>query len=139
MWLQRPDHGIWGGLWCLPLAFVKKQSGEKKPGAPLLATWQQEATFEAEYNTAEQIIFAFLQAEQLLNIEQVNLHSTDTVKHSLTHFHWFLTPLSMTLTIEQGMRLTQTLQQALQTLSWVDDSAQNSLAKPKAMQLLASG
>jgi A/G-specific adenine glycosylase len=45
----------------------------------------------------------------------------------------------MTLTIEQGMRLTQTLQQALQTLSWVDDSAQNSLAKPKAMQLLASG
>ena len=139
LWLQRPDNGIWGGLWCLPLAFVKKQSGEKKPGAPLLATWQQEATFEAEYNTAEQIIFAFLQAEQLLNIEQVNLHSTDTVKHSLTHFHWFLTPLSMTLTIEQGMRLTQTLQQALQTLSWVDDSAQNSLAKPKAMQLLASG
>lgn len=68
LWLQRPDNGIWGGLWCLPLAFVKKQSGEKKPGAPLLANWQQEATFEAEYNIAEQIIFAFLQTEQLLGL-----------------------------------------------------------------------
>ena len=121
------------------IGLCQKTTGGKKYRRAATGNLQQEATFEAEYNIAEQIIFEFLQAEQLLNIQQVNLDSTDTVKHSLTHFHWFLTPLTMTLKIEQGMRLTQTLQQALQTLSWVDDSAQNSLAKPKAMQLLASG
>ena len=139
LWLQRPDTGIWGGLWCLPLAFVKKQSGEKKPSAPPLAIWQQESAFEAEYNTAEQIIFAFLQAEQLLNIQQVNLDSPDTVKHSLTHFHWFLTPLTISLNAEQHEKLTKKLQQAMQSLSWVKNTQINSLAKPKAMQLLVSG
>ena len=139
LWLQRPDTGIWGGLWCLPLAFVKKQQGAKNTEAPLLATWQQESTFEAEYNTAEQIIFAFLQAEQLLNIQQVNLDSPDTVKHSLTHFHWFLTPLTISLNAEQHEKLTKKLQQAMQSLSWVKNTQINSLAKPKAMQLLVSG
>ncbi|MFP3366595.1 hypothetical protein R0J93_23405, partial [Pseudoalteromonas sp. SIMBA_148] len=28
LWLQRPDNGIWGGLWSLPLQFVEKVDGK---------------------------------------------------------------------------------------------------------------
>ena len=28
LWLQRPDNGIWGGLWSLPLQFVEKIDGK---------------------------------------------------------------------------------------------------------------
>lgn len=133
LWLQRPDNGIWGGLWCLPLAFIKKEKG-----AQILATWQQDATFEAEYNTAEQIILEFLQAERLLDLDEVAFDSEQTIKHSLTHFHWFLTPLTVSIDDQQSMQLTKRLQQAMQSVAWVADADTNNLAKPKAMQLLVS-
>lgn len=131
LWLQRPDNGIWGGLWCLPLVFIKKEKN-----GHLIETWQQDAIFEAEYTTAEQIIFEFLQAEQLLDFDTVNLADTRTIKHGLTHFHWWLTPVSLSLNAQQRMALTDKLQQSMQSVAWVENSTINNLAKPKAMQLL---
>lgn len=131
LWLQRPDNGIWGGLWCLPLVFIKKEKN-----GHLIETWQQDAIFEAEYTTAEQIIFEFLQAEQLLDVDAVNLADTHTIKHGLTHFHWWLTPVSLLLNTQQRMALTDKLQQSMQSVAWVENASINNLAKPKAMQLL---
>lgn len=131
LWLQRPDNGIWGGLWCLPLVFIKKEKN-----GHLIETWQQDAIFEAEYTTAEQIIVEFLQAEQLLDVNAVNLADTHTIKHGLTHFHWWLTPVSLLLNTQQRMALTDKLQQSMQSVAWVENASINNLAKPKAMQLL---
>lgn len=131
LWLQRPDNGIWGGLWCLPLVFIKKEKN-----GHLIETWQQDAIFEAEYTTAEQIIFEFLQAEQLLDVDAMNLADTHTIKHGLTHFHWWLTPVSLLLNTQQRMALTDKLQQSMQSVAWVENASINNLAKPKAMQLL---
>lgn len=32
LWLQRPDNGIWGGLWSLPLEFIEKVADKKADG-----------------------------------------------------------------------------------------------------------
>ena len=131
LWLQRPDNGIWGGLWCLPLIFIKKEKGKQ-----ILATWRQDTVFETEYTSAEQIIFEFLQAEKLLDVDAVSLEDTHTIKHGLTHFHWLLTPLTISLDTQQRLALTEKLQRALQAVAWVECAQVGSLAKPKAMQRL---
>lgn len=128
LWLQRPDNGVWGGLWCLPLAFLYKQKAGK-----VVETWQTEATFETEYTTAEQIIFEWLQPQQLINFETVSLDGDNTIKHSLTHFHWFLTGHMLELSDEQMQLVTQKLTQAGQPFRWVTTQDVKTLAKPKAM------
>lgn len=131
LWLQRPDNGIWGGLWCLPLAFVKKEKGGK-----VVETWQADTVFENEYTTAEQVIFEFLQKQKLLDLDKVDL-TQNSIKHSLTHFHWFLTPFKIELTKKQVGELQKKLAQANQLFTWVTQDM-NKLAIPKAMgKLLA--
>ncbi|MEJ6070390.1 A/G-specific adenine glycosylase, partial [Psychrobacter sp. 16-Bac2893] len=81
LWLQRPDNGIWGGLWSLPLAFIEKISGKvavkdadknknKKPIAAndnqLLEVASNEKIYESEFTTAEQIINEWLDKNQLV-------------------------------------------------------------------------
>lgn len=127
LWLQRPDTGIWGGLWCLPLAFLRKEKGEK-----FIETWQNDSLFESEYTTAEQIIFNFLQEQKLLDFDKLDLEEHKTVKHGLTHFHWFLTAFPISLTQSQIKNLEQKLTQANQPFTWVKKDFKK-LAIPKAM------
>lgn len=135
LWLQRPDNGIWGGLWCVPLAFVKKEKGEKSD-IKILETWQNDNAFENEYNTAEQIIFEFLIQEQLLDLAKIILDNDKMVKHGLTHFHWFLTAFAIELSEHQAEKLTQKLDKAEQNLQWVTADDSKNLAQPKAMHKL---
>ena len=135
LWLQRPDNGIWGGLWCVPLAFVKKEKGEKSD-IKILETWQNDNAFENEYNTAEQIIFEFLIQEQLLDLAKIILDNDKMVKHGLTHFHWFLTAFAIELSEHQAEKLTQKLDKAEQNLQWVTAYDSKNLAQPKAMHKL---
>ena len=65
LWLQRPDNGIWGGLWSLPLAFVKKVTANElvKPVEDQSRKYEvrsDEKIYEAEFTTAEQIINEWL-------------------------------------------------------------------------------
>lgn len=129
LWLQRPDSGIWGGLSCLPLAFIRKEKGGK-----VVENWQNDTVFESEYTTAEQIIFAFLQEQKLLDFDKVNLDNFNTIKHGLTHFHWFLTAFAIGLSSKQIGKLEQQLTQAGQTFTWAESG--HKLAIPKAMQKL---
>ena len=150
LWLQRPDNGIWGGLWSLPLAFIEKISGKaavkdadknknKKPIAAndnqLLEIASNEKIYESEFTTAEQIINEWLDKNQLVTKSISNTLLDDApIKHSLTHFHWYLTPQSVTLNDKQVTEITKALQAAEININWLNaDDAQATLGLPRAM------
>lgn len=139
LWLQRPDKGIWGGLYCLPLFFYEKYQQDK-----LVDSWQQDATFEAEYTTAEQIIYDYLVAAGLFSLTSITADfatlsgDSATVKHGLTHFHWYLVPCRIALSDAQCEALTAHLSQAGERFDWFLSNEINHLARPKAMVTLTS-
>jgi len=145
LWLQRPDNGIWGGLWSLPLQFVEKIDGkataknsEASDDKSLKVTSNEkvyEKEYETEFTTAEQIINEWLDKRNLAGAP-INKTLLDDVpiKHSLTHFHWYLTPQSLTLANEQVTDLTKALQAAEININWLNASdAQATLGLPRAM------
>ena len=145
LWLQRPDNGIWGGLWSLPLEFINKIDGKdsSKTSAKELQVEENkklevasnEKIYETEFTTAEQIINEWLDKNQLVTKSISNTLLDDApIKHSLTHFHWYLTPQSITLNNEQVQEITQALQAAEININWLNsDDAQATLGLPRAM------
>ncbi|WP_289047172.1 A/G-specific adenine glycosylase [uncultured Psychrobacter sp.] len=149
LWLQRPDNGIWGGLWSLPLQFVEKIDGKvsgkttaknsKASDDKSLKVTSNEKVYEKEYETefttAEQIINEWLDKRNLA-AAPINKALIDDapIKHSLTHFHWYLTPQSLTLANEQVTDLTKALQAADININWSNaEDAQATLGLPRAM------
>lgn len=145
LWLQRPDNGIWGGLWSLPLEFIKKIEGKgsSKTSAKesqtkddtKLEVASNEKVYEAEFTTAEQIINEWLDKNELIR-KSVNktLLNDAPIKHSLTHFHWYLTPQSLTLNAKQATDITEALQAAEININWLNaNDAQATLGLPRAM------
>ena len=145
LWLQRPDNGIWGGLWSLPLEFIKKIEGKgsSKTSAKesqtkddtKLEVASNEKVYEAEFTTAEQIINEWLDKNQLVTKSISNTLLDDApIKHSLTHFHWYLTPQSLTLNDKQATEITKDLQAAEININWLNaNDAQATLGLPRAM------
>ena len=141
LWLQRPDNGIWGGLWSLPLQFVEKIDGKataknsEASDDKSLKVASNEQFYETEFTTAEQIINEWLDKHSLA-AAPINKALIDDapIKHSLTHFHWYLTPQSLTLANEQVTDLTKALQAAEININWLNASdAQATLGLPRAM------
>ncbi len=140
LWIQRPDSGIWGGLWSLPLIFTHKIIGKKTTKIT-----DNDNLYEKELNTAEQIIDSYLQ-QLNKSAHQANQADTTTqtvkdktlepkpIKHTLTHFHWYLTPQYLTLTEQQATQLSQHLHEANIAYHWLEKTqAGKKLALPKAM------
>ncbi|WP_440465398.1 A/G-specific adenine glycosylase [Psychrobacter sp. ASPA161_6] len=145
LWLQRPDNGIWGGLWSLPLQFVEKIDGKagskatakkSEVGAdkPLKVT-SNEKVYEIEFTTAEQIINEWLNNNKVAaKAVSKTLLDDAPIKHSLTHFHWYLTPQSVTLNAKQTAEITEALQAAEINIHWLNaNDAQATLGLPRAM------
>lgn len=141
LWLQRPDNGIWGGLWSLPLQFVEKitanVTGKSKNTASdtLLDVRSNEKVYEAEFTTAEQIISEWLVDNKLV-AESVSHTLLDDapIKHSLTHFHWYLTPQKLTIDATQMAELNKKLAAAGIAFKWLtEQKARDSLGLPRAM------
>ncbi len=141
LWLQRPDNGIWGGLWSLPLQFVEKISGnltaksQKDNNVTPLDVRSHEKVYEAEFTTAEQIINEWLIKNELV-AESISrtLLDDDPIKHSLTHFHWYLTPRKLTVDAVQMIELNEKLVAAEIDFKWLTEQiAQDSLGLPRAM------
>ena len=150
LWLQRPDNGIWGGLWSLPLAFIKKISGkaESKTIDTIvddddLKVASNEQVYETEFTTAEQIISEWLAKSKLVAKSMTNDLFEDAptpIKHSLTHFHWYLTPQQLTLNDHQAQEITKILQAAEINVNWLNASeAQETLGLPRAMVKIIEG
>lgn len=135
LWLQRPDSGIWGGLWVLPLMFVEKVLEQKAQGKTVLTTAQDDDVYESEFTTAEQIINGWLTTHNLTpQSVSDSLLDDAPIKHSLTHFHWYLQPQQLTLSAEQAAKLTSALQEADINVVWLSGAkAQATLGLPKAM------
>ncbi|WP_201598596.1 A/G-specific adenine glycosylase [Psychrobacter vallis] len=141
LWLQRPDNGIWGGLWSLPLQFIEKITGKAtvivqdtsldKP----LDVRSDEKVYEAEFTTAEQIINEWLIENKLVAASTSRtLLDDDPIKHSLTHFHWYLTPRKLTIDAKQINVLSEKLAAADIVFKWLSEQkAQDSLGLPRAM------
>lgn len=145
LWLQRPDNGIWGGLWSLPLQFLEKVDGKasvkntaKKPKVgdnKPLEVRSNEKVYEAEFTTAEQIINEWLIENNLIAESISNTLFDDApIKHSLTHFHWYLTPQKLMIDTTQIAKLNEKLAAAEIAFKWLtQQKAQDSLGLPRAM------
>lgn len=142
LWLQRPDNGIWGGLWSLPLQFVEKITGnvtgknKSAAGDTLLDVRSNEKVYEAEFTTAEQIISEWLIDNKLV-AESISHTLLDDapIKHSLTHFHWYLTPQKLTIDAAQMAELNKKLAAADIAFKWLtEQKARDSLGLPRAME-----
>ncbi|AMT98104.1 MULTISPECIES: A/G-specific adenine glycosylase [Psychrobacter] len=147
LWLQRPDNGIWGGLWSLPLQFVEKVDGkmngktatkksennEDKPSGDVRSN---EKVYEAEFTTAEQIINEWLTENDLAAASTSRtLLDDDPIKHSLTHFHWYLTSRKLTVDTAQITELNSKLAAAETAFKWLtQQKARDSLGLPRAME-----
>ncbi|MCG3879784.1 A/G-specific adenine glycosylase [Psychrobacter sp. Ps6] len=147
LWLQRPDNGIWGGLWSLPLQFVEKVDGkangktatkksENDEGKPSGDIRSNEKVYEAEFTTAEQIINEWLIKNELVTESVSNTLLDDApIKHSLTHFHWYLTPRKLTVDNAQILALNKKLAAAEIDFKWLtEQTARDSLGLPRAME-----
>ncbi|WP_051086892.1 A/G-specific adenine glycosylase [Psychrobacter lutiphocae] len=130
LWLQRPDSGIWGGLWVLPLQFEKKTLGKK-----VVATSAEDSVYESENTVAEQIVDKWL-VDNSLCADSITdgLLEAAPIKHTLTHFHWYLQPKQLILDNKQSIALTQHLEKADINLVWLSaNEAKTTLGLPKAM------
>ncbi|MBO6225482.1 MAG: NUDIX domain-containing protein, partial [Psychrobacter sp.] len=150
LWLQRPDNGIWGGLWSLPLQFVEKvdgkmngktaikqpESSQDKPSRVASDVRSHEKVYEAEFTTAEQIINEWLIENNLVAASTSRtLLDDDPIKHSLTHFHWYLTSRKLTVDTAQITELNNKLAVAEIAFKWLDErKARDSLGLPRAME-----
>jgi len=141
LWLQRPDNGIWGGLWSLPLQFVQKleasdlaKTSEEQPKKSQVRS--NEKVYESEFTTAEQIINDWLIENSLVAKPVSNTLLEDApIKHSLTHFHWYLTPRKLTVDAAQTIELNEKLAAAAIDFKWLtEQTAQDSLGLPRAME-----
>ena len=145
LWLQRPGNGIWGGLWSLPLQFVEKTAGKMNTKTAAekateiddtsLKVTSIEKVYEAEFTTAEQIINEWLDKHKsTAKAVSKTLLDDAPIKHSLTHFHWYLTPQSLILNAEQITEITEALEAAQININWLNAvDAQATLGLPRAM------
>ncbi len=144
LWLQRPDNGIWGGLWSLPLQFVKRVDGKlasNKQSKKIEADKQgldvrsNEKIYETEFTTAEQIINEWLEENKLIAESMNNTLLDDApIKHTLTHFHWYLTPYKLSISATQITELNDKLGAAEIEFRWLTtQQAEDSLGLPRAM------
>lgn len=94
-----------------------------------------EKVYEAEFTTAEQIINEWLDKHKLAaKAVSKTLLDDAPIKHSLTHFHWYLTPQLVTLTAKQTAEITEALQAAEININWLNAvDAQAALGLPRAM------
>ena len=130
LWLQRPDNGIWGGLWVLPLQFEKKTLGKK-----VLSTAEEDSAYESENSLAEQIVDKWIEDNNLTATSiKDGLLEAAPIKHTLTHFHWYLQPQTLALSAKQAEQLTRLLTEADINSRWLPaNEAEQTLGLPKAM------
>ena len=146
LWLQRPDNGIWGGLWSLPLQFVERVDGKTGKGQnstkdKSLNVRSNEKVYETEFTTAEQIINEWLEENKIIAELMNNTLLDDApIKHTLTHFHWYLTPYKLSISTTQITELNDKLGAAEIEFRWLTtQQAENSLGLPRAMGKIIEG
>lgn len=109
LWLKRPDDGIWGGLHCLPL--ISKSLPD---------------SFD------ERLIKDALETIILLQ----PCDALPSIRHTLTHFHWQLSFMPITLDDKTAAALDTMLSHANCQFGWYNKKDAAALARPTAMRKL---
>ncbi|MDO4427272.1 MAG: A/G-specific adenine glycosylase [Moraxella sp.] len=109
LWLKRPDDGIWGGLYCLPFL------SDSLPDS-----------FD------EQLIKDTL--ETLIRSQPCD--ALPSIRHTLTHFHWQLSIMPITLDDKTAATLDVMLSHANCQFGWYNKKDATALARPTAMKKL---
>lgn len=135
LWYQRPETGIWAGLWCLPILDLECVNNKQDTLTNILAnsTWDTDR------------LYPNMCLELLDVIKGKKFISLTTIKHTFTHFHWMLTPVICHFDkddFEQWQQDCEHLNQCNETSSvnpfissqWLTFHQFNDLAKPKAME-----
>lgn len=127
LWLKRQHTtggSIWHGLWCLPLLNSEQEISPHLHQAHLAELLNKD---DDTAQLVERAIYPIL-----ATLDRPNFHALPTFKHTLTHFHWHLTPLIISLNQGQFEQINQALADCQQDYLWQDRQALN-LALPKAM------
>ncbi|MDO5651163.1 MAG: A/G-specific adenine glycosylase [Moraxella sp.] len=106
LWVQRPNDGIWGGLWCTPLHTLSPNDMADNLADCTIADWL---------------------------LLRHTLMSSIGIKHSLTHFYWQLDVCTIVLNDKEFYKLNQILDNIRTPYQWLDDTATNAIAKPAAL------
>lgn len=116
LWLQRPAEGIWGGLWSVPLSDMDPSQKDN-----------QTSVYNQIYS-----VFKTLNIPLFLPSKPSN-----SIKHTLTHFHWWLHFLQIKLAESDFHCLNDyLLQQQDIPHKWLIPEEFEAIAKPKAMEKL---
>lgn len=132
LWLKRHStdkaNGIWEGLWCLPLATssIDQSSAIATPAMliPSLVAPQHAQIGELQVLT--------LVADYLNTTDKTKLAFLTPVKHTLTHLHWHLYPVIITIDEQTFTQINHALAQVQTPFKWCEQTAH--LAIPTAMQ-----
>ena len=127
LWLKRQrttGGSIWHGFWCLPLLNSEQEISPSLNQAHLAGLLNKD---DDTVQLVERAIYPILE-----KLDKPNLHALPTFKHTLTHFHWHLTPLIISLDKGQFEQIGQALADCQQDYLWQDRQTLN-LALPKAM------
>lgn len=137
LWLKRTESqksGIWEGLWCLPLLTVAQSTPVSLNTDDLIKQLNNSLSDDeclrwAQF--AEQQLFCML-------ADLCSLYHTDvgqTIKHSLTHFYWHLTLMTIDIDDKLFTHINQALNASQSTFVW--QSRQTAI--PAAMSKLLNG
>lgn len=107
LFIKRPESGIWGALWCLPLYNLTRENDD-----------------------GETALY------QLLQDDLASLSPTASIRHTLTHFHWQLERLDLVLDKTTKTAIDSLLTNHQTDFFWYDNNQLASLAKPTAIQKL---
>lgn len=117
LWIQRPDTGIWGGLWCLPLIDLdldhwKKLMDHSSKNSILNLTAFLQKIDQIDSNNhpayTRSILNFLIDPQSQIQHFQINAH----IKHTLTHFHWHIALISISVNYSEKKHLIQKLKQS---------------------------
>ncbi|WP_432480970.1 A/G-specific adenine glycosylase [Moraxella sp. ZY200743] len=129
LWLKRNNNGgIWDGLYTLPMLMIdgiNNSTAIDLPNDLITAKKLHEQLANTQaLSLAERQIFDTL--------PNTTLVAKKTIKHTLTHFHWHLTPISISIDKELYNKINRALKTIHAEFTWQQDSI--GLGIPKAME-----
>ncbi len=131
LWLKRQNtqkDSIWHGLWCLPLLTQPTQNDTAINSSDLDCD-QLRSLLIQDSPTAQALEQALYPI--LATFDGLTVNVLPNFRHTLTHFHWQLTPLCISLNDQQFCQINQALSACSQDHLW--QPKQTTLALPKAM------
>lgn len=134
LWLKRHQEqggGIWQGLWCLPLLTIAQTAPTDTTANALIEQLSLGSTNKTCLDSGqetEKLLFG------LLSTVSISAVAGQTIKHTLTHFHWYLSLL--TINIDEGLFvcINKTLADVQDKFVWQDSQT----AIPVAISKLLS-